>query len=342
MEYIGDKQIRKTALVLGGNGFIGHTMARRLRLEGYWVRVVDIEEYKYGFNDYADEIVIGDLRDRRVVEKVFWAPLQRSADDHENQFCEVYSFCCLMGGAGFVFTGLNDANIMHDSALMNLNICSVLSKFGYIGKVFYSSSACCYPQEIQEETNNPGLKESDAFPAHPDSMYGFEKLFSEQVYEAFRRNYKLNIRIARFHNIYGPEGTYQGGKEKAPAATIRKVIESDSEIEVWGDGEQTRSFLYIDDCIDAVRLLMDSEFDQPINIGSEERVSINELTWMAMGIAGKDLKIKYAPGPIGVRGRNSNNDLIRKVLNWNPRYSLSEGMAMTYAWINKQMTKKQI
>ncbi len=328
---------RKTALVLGGNGFIGHHMARRLRAEGYWVRVVDIALYEYGDNDYADDVVIGDLRDHGVVSKNVWGPLQRSNDDFENQFDEIYSFCCLMGGAGFVFTGLNDANIMHDSALMNLNICHSLSKMGYMGKVFYSSSACCYPQEIQECTNNPGLKESDAYPANPDSMYGLEKLFSERVYEAFNRNYSLNIRIARFHNIFGPEGTWRGGKEKAPAATIRKVITADSQVEVWGDGEQTRSFLYIDDCIDAVRLLMASDFTKPINIGSEEMISINNLTKMAMEIAGKSIPIVHVDGPLGVRGRNSNNDLVRKELGWTPRYSLREGMIKTFSWINKQI-----
>jgi nucleoside-diphosphate-sugar epimerase len=330
---------KKYALVLGGNGFIGHTMARRLKSEGYWVRVVDIEEYKYGENDYADEVIIGDLRDKKIVQKNIFGPNQRSLDDIDNAFCEVYSFCCLMGGAGFCFSGLNDADIMHDSALMNLNICDALVKMKYKGKVFYSSSACMYPQEIQESTDNKGLRESDAYPANPDSEYGWEKTFSERLYSAFYRNHGLDIRIARFHNIYGPEGTYKGGKEKAPAATCRKVIESKGEVEVWGDGEQTRSFLYIDDCVDAVRLLMSSDFREPINIGSEEMVSINELTKMVIEISTKEnLQIKYIEGPQGVRGRNSNNDLARKVLGgWKPKYSLRQGMHKTYDWIEKQI-----
>lgn len=331
--------VKKYALVLGGNGFIGHTMARRLKQEGYWVRVVDIEEYKYGENDYADEVVIGDLRDYRVVQKNLWGPLQRSMGDIENAFCEVYSFCCLMGGAGFCFSGLNDADIMHDSALMNLNICEALVRINFKGKVFYSSSACMYPQEIQEDVSNKGLKEVDAYPANPDSEYGWEKTFSERLYKAYNRNYKLDIRIARFHNIYGPEGTYKDGKEKAPAATARKVSEGLTEVEVWGDGEQTRSFLYIDDCIDAVRLLMASNYKEPINIGSEEIISINDLTRMTMEIADKKhLRIKHIEGPQGVRGRNSNNDLARQVLDgWEPKCTLYQGVEKLYKWVDKQV-----
>lgn len=343
---------QKTALVLGGTGFIGHHLARRLKKEGYWVRVVDIEEYKYGVNDFADEIVIVDLRDKRNVESVIYLNEQLQYSyfpepfDKEIQFDEVYCFACLMGGAEFVFTKENDADIMASSALMNINIVNVLSESNFKGKVFYSSSACIYPSHIQQEINNSGLKESDAWPANPDSCYGVEKIFSEKLYDAFLRNKGLDIRIARFHNIYGPEGTYKGGKEKAPAAMCRKVAEIGERrryteyIEVLGDGKQTRSFLYISDCVEAVRLLMQSDFREPLNIGSEEMVSINELARMAIDISKKNgIKVRNVESnALGVRGRNSNNDLARKVLSgWEPKHSLKEGMCKTYHWINDQM-----
>ena len=332
----------KTAWVGGGNGFIGHHMARRLRSEGYWVRVVDIKEYEYGSNDYADEIVIGDLRDYRMVfssltlnqeMKYSYLPIPF---EQKKQFDVVLNFACFMGGAGFVFTGEHDADIMHDSALINLTILDVLRHEKFTGLIFYSSSACVYPMHLQEEENNPGLCESDAWPANPDSCYGLEKLFSERLYLSYARNYGLNVRIARFHNIYGPEGTYKGGREKAPAAICRKVIESNGVIQIWGDGEQTRSFLYIDDCIDAVRLLMESDFKQPINIGSEQMVSINHLAHLAILLSRKVIQVNHIDGPVGVRGRNSNNDLIRDVLGWSPRYTLGEGLKMTYQWILSQ------
>lgn len=367
----------KTALCLGGNGFICHHMARRLKSEGYWVRVVDIKYYEYGKIDYADEVVIGDLRDPRFTQSVIRLSENLKYSyipepyDKEIYFDEVYQMGADMGGSQYVFTGEHDAEIMHNSALINLNVCNYVDKRS---RVFYSSSACMYPQELQGEKNmfnsgwirndetgevktiHSGLKESMAYPANPDSEYGWEKLFSERLYLAYARNKGLDVRIARFHNIYGPEGTYKGGREKAPAAMCRKVIEckpdlnnqefSESQdrwygptraIEVWGTGQQTRSFLYIDDCIDAVRLLMQSDFKEPINIGSEEMVSINDLAKMAIELSGKDIKIKNVESnAIGVRGRNSDNTLIRKVLGWEPKYTLRQGLEKTYKWIKSQ------
>lgn len=334
-------QTGKTAICLGGTGFIAHHMARRLRSEGYWVRCVDIKRYEYGEVDFADEVVIADLRDYQNVEASLRLQgkysLHARPFDEIKQFDLVFAFCCNMGGAGYVFSGENDAEIIHDSALMNLNIAEVLRKQNFKGKLFYSSSACIYPQQIQEHSDNPGLKETDAKPYNPDSIYGLEKIFSENLYLTYARNHGLDIRIARFHNIYGPEGTYKGGKEKAPAAMCRKAIEANRMIEVWGTGNQTRSFLYIDDCIDAVRLLMESDFKEPINIGSEEMVTINQLAEMAIELSGKRLVINNIKGPVGVMGRNSCNDLIREKLNWNPRYSLREGMEKTYFWIKSQI-----
>ena len=353
----------KTAAILGGSGFIGHHMARRLKSEGYWVRVVDIKEYEYGEElDFCDEFVFADLRDASFTESVLRLNEQKKYAYYPTpfegliQFDEVYSFACQMGGAGYVFTGEHDADILHDSALINLNVCNSLRNQKFTGKLFYSSSACMYPQELQTDQyrnsglyglGTRGLKESDAYPLNPDSDYGLEKAFSERLFLAYQRNYGLNIRIARFHNIYGPEGTYTGGREKAPAAVCRKVIEQCNkpqhylhkdtyfEIEIWGDGLQTRSFLYIDDCIDAVRLLMESDFKEPINIGSEEMVSINELAQMAIDISGKEIAIKNVPSnALGVRGRNSDNTLIRQVLNWEPKYSLKEGLTKTFNWIH--------
>lgn len=325
---------KKTALVCGAGGFIGHHMVNRLKEEGYFVVGVDLKLPEFE-ETKADEFLLYDLRDPIKVSLAMFAPSQSYAKD-DNAFDEVYQFAADMGGAGFVFTGEHDADLMHNSALINLNVAKYAAQFG-VKKLFYSSSACMYPQEIQDSTENPGLKESDAYPGNPDSEYGWEKLFSERLYLAYARNYGLNVRIARFHNIYGPLGTYKGGREKAPAAICRKVIENDSAIEIWGDGEQTRSFLYIDDCIDAVRLLMQSEFKDPINIGSEEMVSINELAKMTMFISSKDLHIKHVSGPTGVRGRNSNNDLSRQVLKWEPKVTLMEGLGKTYSWIKSQI-----
>lgn len=353
----------KTALVLGAGGFIGSHLVTRLKSEGYWVRGVDLKEPDFS-ESTADEFLIYDLRDPRSVEAVmrlteaFEFTYSPEAFEKKIPFDEVYQLAADMGGAGFVFTGEHDADIMHNSATINLNVANFAVKFG-IKKLFYSSSACMYPQEIQNDYDNKGLRESDAYPANPDSEYGWEKLFSERLLLAYQRNHGLNVRIARFHNIYGPEGTYKGGREKAPAAMCRKVLESytettktlyknipgkpdgfetivKSEIEVWGTGHQTRSFLYIDDCIDAVRLLMQSDFQGPVNIGSEEMVTINELARMAINLSGKDIHIKNIPGPVGVMGRNSNNELIEKELGWKPKYSLKQGMEKTFSWIKSE------
>lgn len=344
----------KTAVCLGGLGFIGHHMARRLKSLGYWVRVVDIKPYEYGEIDFADDVVISDLRNHQHTEAALRLQGEYSfikkPFEEVYQFDLVFAFCCNMGGAGYVFTGENDAEIISDSALMNINIAKVLADQKFKGKLFYSSSACIYPQQIQEHSENPGLKESDAWPANPDSVYGLEKIFSEKLYESYAKNHGLNIRIARFHNIYGPEGTYTEPRAKAPAAMCRKVIQSvykytvDEDfyqpIEVWGTGTQTRSFLYVEDCIDAVLLLMDSDYTQPINIGSEEMVSINVLADLAIDISGKRIAIKNIKGPIGVQGRNSDNTLIRKVLNgWEPKYNLRDGLTITYNWIKSQIEK---
>ncbi len=339
----------KTALVLGAGGFIGSHLVKRLKSEGYWVRGVDLKYPEFSKSE-ADEFLIYDLRDPRNIEAVvqLYYPntfrYSKPAFLDSIPFDELYQLAADMGGAGYIFTGEHDADVMHNSATINLNVCHWAKEYG-VKKVFYSSSACMYPQEIQKdlsyvqnvlERDSHALKESDAYPANPDSEYGWEKLFSERLYLAYQRNYNLNVRIARFHNIYGPEGTYKGGKEKAPAAMCRKVIEGLYHIDVWGDGEQTRSFLYIDDCIDAVRLLMESDFNEPINIGSEHMVKINDLAILAMDVDKKYVEINHIDGPQGVRGRNSNNDLIRKELNWEPKFSLKEGLQLTYKWIASQ------
>ena len=314
----------KKALVLGAGGFIGHHLVRYLKNLGFWVRGVDLKYPEFSPKDEADDFIIADLRDQNVWEKIL-----------DQEFDEIYQLAADMGGAGFVFTGENDADIMHNSAIINLHLLWNLKEKKFKGKVFYSSSACVYPEYRQMDPNNPGLKEEDAYPAQPDSEYGWEKLFSERMYLAFHRNYGINVRIARFHNVYGPEGTYEGGRQKAPADICRQVITAPDGGDVYlhGDGTQTRSFLYIDDCLEGVRKLMDSDFLGPINIGSEELVSINELARLIIEISGKKINIKYKPGPIGVRGRNSNNDLARKILNWEPKVSLREGLEKTYNWL---------
>jgi len=320
----------KKILVCGAGGFIGGHLVKRLKKEGFWVRGVDLKHHEYTQLP-ADEFVIGDLRDVQVCKEVL-----QGID-------EVYQLAADMGGAGYIFTGENDANVMHNSATINLNIADLAVKMG-IKKIFYSSSACMYPAYNQEDPDNPKCSEDSAYPAAPDSEYGWEKLFSERLFLAYHRNYGLEVRIARFHNIFGPEGTWQGGKEKAPAAMCRKVAEAEdgTYIEVWGDGKQTRSFLYIDECIEAVRRLMDSDFTGPVNIGSEEMISINGLAQLVMEVAGKKLTIKNIPGPVGVRGRNSDNKLIREKLGWNYSMTLREGIAKTYAWINEQVQKQKL
>ena len=320
----------KKILVCGAGGFIGGAMLRRLKEEGYWVRGIDIKEHEF-FNAYevADEFVVGDLRDPNVCEQVV-------SDDID----EIYQFAADMGGAGFCFTGENDADILHNSALINLNIAHQAVKKG-VKRIFYSSSACMYPEHNQMDPNNPKCSEDSAYPADPDSEYGWEKLFSERSWLSFMRNYGLEVRIARYHNIFGPFGTWEGGREKAPAALCRKVgFASDGElIEVWGDGKQTRSFLYIDQCIEATRRLMDSDFIGPVNIGSEEMVSINHFTNMIIDISGKNLSLKHIPGPQGVRGRNSDNKLYLDKVGWVVDEPLIIGLEKTYNWIKKQLDK---
>ena len=316
----------KTALVCGAGGFIGGHLVARLKSQGYWVRGVDIKNHKYEPSK-ADEFIKGDLRDPMIVK-----------DAVDRPFDEVYQLAADMGGAGFIFSGENDADIMHNSALINLNMVEASIK-NNVKKIFYSSSACMYPERNQLDPDNPNCKEDSAYPADPDSEYGWEKLFSERFYLAANRNHDLEVRIARFHNIFGPKGSWNDGREKAPAAFCRKVAEAEinGEIEMWGDGMQTRSFLYIDECLDGVLKLMNSNFIGPVNIGSEEMVSINDLAEIIMEIAGKKMSIKHIPGPLGVRGRNSDNTLIREKLNWEPNWPLKRGLELTYSWIEEQV-----
>ena len=317
----------KKSLVCGAGGFIGGHLVKRLKDEGFWVKGVDLKEHEFVWPSPADDFVIGDLRDPVVCRNVTDRP-----------FDEVYQLAADMGGAGFVFSGENDADIMHNSALINLNMIEAAYKAG-TKKIFYSSSACMYPEYNQMDPDNPKCSEDSAYPAVPDSEYGWEKLFSERLYLAFHRNYGMEVRIARFHNIFGPEGSWNDGREKAPAAFCRKVAETPDgdEIEMWGDGKQTRSFLYIDECLEGMRRLMDYDFIGPVNIGSEEMVTINQLAEMVMDIAGKTLTIKHIPGPLGVRGRNSDNRLIEEKLGWKPTKTLREGLGRTYPWIKGQV-----
>ena len=343
---------KKTALVLGAGGFIGSHMVKRLRAEGYWVRGVDLKRPEYGVSE-ANEFVIGDLRDVNIVKRAirfggysssFYAQI---AEKFLQPFDEIYQFAADMGGAGFVFTGENDADIMHNSVTINLNLLDEqvrLNGFHYLNKtkIFYSGSACMYPEHNQLDPDNPDCREESAYPANPDSEYGWEKLFSERLYLAYNRNYNIPVRVARYHNIFGPEGTWDGGREKAPAAICRKVAllpKEGGSIEVWGDGLQTRSFLFVDECIEATRRLMDSDFIGPVNIGSEEMVTINQLVDTAAKVAGKTVEKNHIDGPLGVRGRNSNNDLIREKLGWDYSQTLEEGIAKTYAWIVEQINK---
>lgn len=332
----------KKVIVLGGGGFIGGHLGKRLKEEGCHVRIADIKHHEFwDHSEICHEFIKCDLTDPKAVELV----ITENAD-------EVYQLAADMGGAGYIFTGDNDANVMHNSALINLNVAKeCVNK--RVKKVFYSSSACMYPEHNQLDPDNPNCEESSAYPANPDSEYGWEKLFSERMFFAFHRNYKLNVRVARFHNIFGPQGTWTGGKEKAPAAMLRKVAEAPigGEIEVWGDGQQTRSFLHVSECVEAVLRLMKSDFIGPVNIGSEEMVTINQLAQMAIDISGKNIKINNIQGeefvskygfkcPIGVRGRNSDNKLYRERVGWEVSQSLYEGMASTFNWIKKQVEIK--
>ncbi|HZP06497.1 MAG TPA: NAD-dependent epimerase/dehydratase family protein [Terracidiphilus sp.] len=315
----------KRILVNGAGGFIGSHMVKRLKAEGNWVRAVDLKYNEY-IDSPADEFILADLRDQKVVKEVV------------NGIDEVYQFAADMGGAGYLFTGEHDADVLHNSATINLNTLHYGTEAG-VRKFFYSSSACIYPAYNQNDPMNPKCSEDSAYPAAPDSEYGWEKLFSERLYLAYHRNYGTEVRIARFHNIFGPEGTWNGGKEKAPAAMCRKVAEAEDggEIEIWGDGQQTRSFLYIDECIEGVRRLVESDVVGPLNIGSDEMVTINRLAEVIMQIAGKKLSIRHIDGPLGVRGRNSDNRLIAEKLSWKPSASLYEGLQKTYKWIDSQV-----
>ena len=345
-------EYKKTALVLGAGGFIGSHMVKRLRAEGYWVRGVDLKHTEFSKSE-ANEFVTGDLRDvdfvRRVIRfKGDQGNFYNSVPDRYHlPFDEIYQFAADMGGAGFVFTGENDADIMHNSVSINLNVLEEQRKFnetvGNKTKIFYSGSACMYPEHNQLDPDNPDCREESAYPAAPDSEYGWEKLFSERLYFAYNRNHGIPVRVARYHNIFGPEGTWDGGREKAPAAICRKVAYLPTEggaIEVWGDGEQTRSFLFIDECIEATRRLMDSDFMGPVNIGSEEMVTINQLVDTAAKVSGKTVHKIHIDGPLGVRGRNSNNDLIREKLGWDYSQTLEEGIDKTYNWIVEQINGK--
>lgn len=319
---------KKKILVCGAGGFIAHHLVRKLKSQGHWVRGVDLKNPEFSPKE-ADEFIVGDLRDQTVCRAVLDQP-----------FDEVYQLAADMGGAGYIFSGEHDADVMHNSALINLNIVEPAVKHK-VGKIFYSSSACIYPAYNQLDPNNPKLSEESAYPAEPDSEYGWEKLFSERLFLSFHRNYGLNVRIARFHNIFGPEGTYKGGKEKAPAAIARKVSEANDggTVEVWGDGKQTRSFLYIDECLEGVERMMNSEFIGPVNIGSDEMVTINQLVDLTMQVAGKRLSVKHIDGPLGVRGRNSDNALIKEKLGWAPTQPLKVGIEKTYAWVSSQVAK---
>ena len=314
-------------VVCGAGGFIGHHLVSFLKGQGHWVKGVDIKLPEFS-DSQADEFIIGDLRDPQLTSNVF-----------DKAYDEVYQLAADMGGAGYIFSGENDADVMTNSCLVNLNVLNSC-RDAKIKKIFYSSSACIYPEHNQLDPNNPNCREDTAYPANPDSEYGWEKLFSERMYLSFNRNYGMAVRIARYHNIYGPLGSWNNGKEKAPAAICRKVAEVSAkggEIEVWGDGSQTRSFLYVDECVKATVALMRSDHIGPYNIGSEEMVSINQLVDIAALVAGKDIVKNHIPGPEGVRGRNSENSLFERDLGFRPHFDLKKGIEKTYLWISEQV-----
>ena len=313
-------------VVLGAGGFIGGHLVEKLKSMGYWVRGVDIKRHEFR-DTAADEFIVADLRDPRAVNLVI-----------DDTIEEVYQLAADMGGAEFIFTGENDADIMHNSAVINLNVCEACVNHG-VKKVFYSSSACVYPEHNQLDPDNPNCEESSAYPANPDSEYGWEKLFSERLFLSYKRNKGLDVKVARFHNIFGPYGTWCGGREKAPAAMCRKVAQAEGEIEIFGDGKQTRSFLFVDECVEGIVRLMQSDFSGPVNIGSVEMVTINQLVDIVCEIAQKNPTKKHIPGPLGVRGRNSDNRLIKDKLGWAPNKPLKEGLEKTYKWIQNELKK---
>mgnify|MGYP003149517145 FL=1 len=343
----------KKALVLGAGGFIGNHLVTRLKKEGYWVRGVDLKLPEYSESE-ADEFIsgnTGDLRSQSNCTRIVRFDGEQGnfynnvPEQYKEPFDEIYQLAADMGGAGFIFTGENDADIMHNSATINLNILNAVKQLNEQKKVnktkiFYSSSACMYPEHNQLDPDNPNCEESSAYPADPDSEYGWEKLFSERLYLAYSRNYNIPVRIARFHNIFGPLGTWDGGREKAPAAMCRKVLQAKDEIEIWGDGKQTRSFLYVDECVEGVRRLMESNFSEPVNIGSDEMVTINQLVDIACKVEDKSINKKHIDGPLGVAGRNSDNKLIKEKIDWAPDYPLAKGIKKTYQWIKEQINLK--
>jgi nucleoside-diphosphate-sugar epimerase len=319
----------KSVLVCGAGGFIGGHLVNSLIKEGCWVRGVDIKYHEHAISQ-ASEFMVGDLRDQKFVSEVI-----------DQKFDEVYQLAADMGGAGYIFTGLNDAAVMYNSAMINLNVLDACQKRG-VGRIMFSSSACVYPEHNQMDPNNPICSEDSAYPAAPDSEYGWEKLFSERLFMAYRHNHNVSAHVARYHNIFGPEGTWEGGREKAPAAVCRKVAAAamEDEIEIWGDGCQTRSFLYVDECVEGTIRLMRSEVAGPVNIGSEEMVTINQLVDMVADIAGKRIRKRHIPGPLGVRGRVSDNRRIRELLDWAPSQSLRDGLEKTYAWVSAQVEQR--
>jgi len=329
--------MNKSAIVFGAGGFIGSHMVERLKSEGYWVRGVDLKQPEYSTSS-ADEFVIGDLSESAFMNRCIHT-------ERASESLEIYQYAADMGGAGFIFTGDHDAEIMRNSATINLNALNAI-KTEYVDKgrtapkIFYSSSACIYPAHNQEDPDNPVCNEDSAYPANPDSEYGWEKLFSERLYFAYQKNFGIPVYVARFHNIFGPYGTWNGGREKAPAAICRKVAEASDggEIEIWGDGLQTRSFLYIDECIEATRLFVQQDsFHGPMNIGSEEMVTINQLAEIAAKVGNKRIALRHIPGPLGVRGRNSDNRVIQEKLNWNYSMTLEQGISKTYNWIANEI-----